>query len=233
MNETDRIASLRDYALLDTAPEAQFDAIVAEAAATLDAPIAMISLVDEHRQWFKSRLGIADGETPISESICARAIASGEPTFVVDDASRDARFRDQNNVTGGIGIRFYAGAALRMRNGAKLGTLCVIDVEPRAGLDPAERLALEALARRTVAAIELRRDMAAGATDRDGMDAAATRELWLDQASRLLGQASIALFHAGEEGMRAHLEHVIATVDERRAEAAEAVVPGPPAALAA
>ena len=137
----DRLATLADYGLLDTPMEPQFDSIVEAAACEVDAPIAMISLIDARRQWFKARLGIDSTETPIEESFCARAIEQDD-VFVVPDASVDERFRNYPNVTGGPGIRFYAGAPLRMRNGTQIGTLCVIDVAPRAGLDDEERIAL-------------------------------------------------------------------------------------------
>ncbi|USU04727.1 GAF domain-containing protein [Sphingomonadaceae bacterium OTU29MARTA1] len=208
----DRLATLADYGLLDTPMEPQFDSIVEAAACEVDAPIAMISLIDARRQWFKARLGIDSTETPIEESFCAKAIEQDD-VFVVPDASVDERFRNYPNVTGGPGIRFYAGAPLRMRNGTQIGTLCVIDVAPRAGLDDEERIALEDLARRTVAAFELRRDMRdARGDDAAGSDASS----WLEQASSHLLKAWAALDQIGATAEVAHLERVIVDVDALR-----------------
>lgn len=212
MDAEDRLATLADYALLDTPPEQQFDSIVEAAARQTDTPISMISLVDARRQWFKARLGIESSETPISESFCAKAIEQDE-VFVVTDASTDERFRDYANVTGGPGIRFYAGAPLRMRNGTRIGTLCVIDVAPRDGLEEEERVALQDLARRTVAAFELRRDMHEASGDPRPPEGDTA---WLDQASQHLIKAWAALDQVGATAELAHLERVIVDVDAMR-----------------
>lgn len=209
-SEAARLATLKEYGLLDTPAERAFDVIVQEAASVTNAPIAMISLVDEDRQWFKAAIGVEHREDPIDESICAHAIRSDE-LFTVADARADARFRDIPAVARDGGIRFYAGAPLRMRNGARLGTLCVIDIAPRDDLDPEERAALEMLARRTVAAFELRRDIG----DAAGLDGGDAQD-WLEESADLLARAAVALDRAGASAPAAHLEHVIAMVDALR-----------------
>lgn len=200
-----RLERLRALDLMDHAPEPQFDAIVAAAAESTGASSSMISLIGADRQWFKATVGIDHRETPLADSICAHAIR-GDGVFVVDDLSADPRFADMTPVKPADGIRFYAGAPLRLRDGAVLGTLCVIDVATRDGLEEHERLALEALARRTVAAFELRRDLAAGT-------AAGTPAALVTDAADLLARASAALDLAGATAPLALLEQVIAMVE--------------------
>lgn len=209
----DRLATLACYALLDTPPEPQFDSIVAEAAYQTAAPISIISLVDADREWFKARRGIAAREEPIADSLCVSVIEQDD-VFVISDARTDARFQDYATVTGDPGIRFYAGAPLRMRDGARIGALCVIDVEPRAGLEGEEREALQLLARRTVAAMELRRDLIEATGHLRG--AAMGETIYLEQANDYLIKASAALDRVGATVPLAHLEQVIASVDALR-----------------
>ncbi|MGP7796366.1 GAF domain-containing protein [Sphingomonas sp. CLY1604] len=211
-DEEERLATLAQYGLLDTDPERQYDALVEEAARQTDAPIATISLIDARRQWFKARIGLDTAEGPIAESFCAKAIEQ-DGVFVVPDASRDERFRDYPNVTDGTRIRFYAGAPLKMRNGARIGTICVVDVEPREGLEEEERVVLEDLARRTVAAFELRRDLREKGSDPVAADAAPQ---WLEQASDHLVKAWAALDVIGATAELARLEQVIVEVDALR-----------------
>ena len=153
-DEPQRLAALRRYELLDSASEPSYDEIVALAAQLCGAPIALVSLVDEHRQWFKAKVGIAAAETPRDAAFCAHTILGDEP-MVVEDARADARFADNPLVTGDPGIRFYAGAPLRTADGHALGALCVIDRQPRT-LTPLQRGALATLARQVVAHAELR-----------------------------------------------------------------------------
>lgn len=215
--EAERLATLEDYGLLDTPREAGFDAIVARAATETGAPIAMISLVDDRRQWFKASLGVDHREDPIEHSICAHAIRSDDSVFEVSDARDDARFRDFPAIRRDGGIRFYAGAPLTMSNGARLGTLCVIDTQPRDALDAEERAMLLRLARRTVAAFELAREMRrAASTGGDGENENGDERMWLDQASTLMARAAAALERIDATAPLAHLEHVIAMVDARR-----------------
>ncbi len=142
-NEPERLRALHDLMLLDTSPEERFDRVVRFAAEQLDAPIALVSLVDEHRQWFKSRLGLQVPETGRDISFCAHAILQPD-VFIVEDASRDARFADNPLVTGESHVRFYAGAPVSAPGGERIGTLCVLDTRPRA-LDGTELAILKAL----------------------------------------------------------------------------------------
>jgi PAS domain S-box-containing protein len=129
-DEDRRLAALRSYGILDTSSEAAFDALTRAAAAVCGAPIAMISLVDRNRQWFKSTVGINLVETSRDISFCAHAIL-GEGGFEVPDALQDERFRDNPLVTGPPNIRFYAGSPLTTPGKSRLGALCVLDRKPR------------------------------------------------------------------------------------------------------
>lgn len=155
-SEPARLVALRAHQVLDTAPEEAFDAITALAARIADAPTALVSLVDDTRQWFKSRVGFPAPETPREVSFCAHAILEPDRPLVVPDASADARFSDNALVTSEPGIRFYAGFPLRSSEGHGLGTLCVIDRVPRT-LGPAQLDALRLLARQAEVELELRR----------------------------------------------------------------------------
>lgn len=154
--EPARVAALKSYGILDTPNEVEFDRIVRRAAQILHTPIALISLVDEEHQWFKARIGLEPEETPKAISFCTHAIR-GSDVFVVEDATRDVRFATSPLVTGAPNIRFYAGAPLRMASGVRIGTICVIDSEPRAALNEKQRAELRALADHTVALVEARR----------------------------------------------------------------------------
>lgn len=146
-----RIASLQSLLVLDTPPEERFDSLTAYAAATFQVPIALVSLVDVNRQWFKSRCGLGAQETARDISFCGHAI--GQPDlFVIEDALRDERFADNPLVIGEPYIRFYAGAPLRLQDGTQPGTFCLID-RKRRRLDDWERQHLRDLAR--VASMEL------------------------------------------------------------------------------
>ena len=134
--EERRLAALHALGILDTEPEDRFDRITRLAAALFDVPIAVVSLVDEHRQWFKSRCGLEERETPREVSFCAHAILSRN-VMIVPDTLLDARFADNPLVTREPRIRFYAGCPLVLRDSACVGTLCVIDTRPR-WLDEAE-----------------------------------------------------------------------------------------------
>ncbi|MGH6948730.1 MAG: ATP-binding protein [Kiloniellales bacterium] len=152
--ERHRLAVLRKYEILDTPPEEAFDRITRLAAHLLRVPVALISMVDEDRQWNKSHYGLDVESLPRPISFCTHAVAS-ERTLIVPDATRDAQFADNPFVTGEPGVRFYAGVPLRVREGATLGTLCVVDFEAR-DITPAERALLEDLADLVVEALELR-----------------------------------------------------------------------------
>ncbi len=158
LDEAERIAALDRYEILDTLPETEYDDLTLLASQICGAPISLVSLVAGERQWFKSAHGVDIRESPRAISFCAHAI-HGESLFEVPDATQDERFRDNVLVTGDHHVRFYAGAPLVTPDGMKLGTLCVIDRQPRQ-LTGAQRHALEALARQVVTLLELRRNVA-------------------------------------------------------------------------
>lgn len=152
-DEDNRLQALADTGLLDTPPEHDFDDVVALAASICEMPISLITLVDEHRQWFKSTVGLSESETSRDIAFCAHAILQSE-LFVVPDASLDPRFAANPLVTGDPFLRFYAGMPLNVE-GHNLGTLCVIDRQPR-NLSRPQQSALAILARQVTAQIALR-----------------------------------------------------------------------------
>lgn len=154
--EAKRLGELHGYGVLDSPNEAEFDAIVREAARMIGTPIALISLIDENRQWFKAKVGLEPAETPRSISFCTHAI-QGTEVFEVSDAREDGRFAGNPLVTGDPNIRFYAGAPLRTSTGRRIGTLCVIDSKARSPLSPEQSAALTALADKTIEALERRK----------------------------------------------------------------------------
>ncbi len=157
--EAARLEALRQYDILDSIPERGYDDITAIAAEICDTPMALVSFVDRDRQWFKSRVGIDARETPRDIAFCAHAILEPESPLVIEDATRDPRFANNPLVTGDPFIRFYAGVPLVTSDGHAIGTLCVIDREPRT-LDEGQLASLGALARQVMAQLELRRTVA-------------------------------------------------------------------------
>ncbi len=155
-NEAARLQALLDFDILDTPPEAAFDRLVRIAAKVLDAPIAMVSLVDGSRQWFKARIGLDASETSRDLAFCAHALVQPEPLLVLD-ATVDPRFATNPLVTGDPSIRFYCGTQLNTPSGETLGTLCVIDRVPRPAPDASQMQVLRDLADLVVEEIELRR----------------------------------------------------------------------------
>ncbi|HEY7884401.1 MAG TPA: GAF domain-containing protein, partial [Cellvibrionaceae bacterium] len=143
-NDPERLEALRGLNLLDTAPEERFDRLTRLAKRMFKVDIALVSLVDESRQWFKSRQGLEACETGRDISFCGHAILGAE-SFIVPDAQSDPRFSDNPLVCGGPHIRFYAGVPLTTTDGHRVGTLCIIDSQPRK-LDPEERQSLEDIA---------------------------------------------------------------------------------------
>ena len=164
-SEASRVEALRQYQLLDTGPEKVFDDITKLASFICQTPIALMTLVDSERQWFKSKLGLAVSQTPREQAFCAHTVFCGE-LFVVADAAIDVRFATNPLVTSDPQIRFYAGVPLLTPEGHGLGSLCVIDNVPRQ-LTVEQTDALGALARMIVVELELRRvssDLAAAVT---------------------------------------------------------------------
>jgi two-component system, cell cycle sensor histidine kinase and response regulator CckA len=154
-NESRRLKVLWQYEILDTVPEEVFDDLTELAARICEAPIALISLVDEDRQWFKAKVGITVTETSRDISFCAHAIKQQE-LFIIPDATKDLRFASNPLVISDPKIRFYAGAPLITPDGQALGTLCVIDKVPRE-LRLEQQQALRVLARHVMTQLELRR----------------------------------------------------------------------------
>ncbi|HEY2351614.1 MAG TPA: GAF domain-containing protein [Candidatus Acidoferrum sp.] len=156
-NEEGRIAALEKYAILDTDPELAFDDLTLLASCVCKTPMALISLVDEERQWFKSRVGLSVSETSRDVAFCSTAILQSG-IFIVPDALQDERFRNNPLVVSEPHIRFYAGAPLITEDGFALGTLCVVDQKPRE-LEPEQKDALKALSRLVLAQLEFRRNL--------------------------------------------------------------------------
>ena len=154
-NDVQRIKVLWQYEILDTVPEEVFDDLTELAARICGAPIALITLVDENRQWFKSKIGVTTNETSRDISFCGHAINQSD-LFIIPDATLDKRFAKNPLVTSDPKIRFYAGAPLITPDGHALGTLCVIDKVPRE-LRPDQKQALRVLARHVMTQLELRR----------------------------------------------------------------------------
>ena len=153
-DEDARLAELRSLNVLDTIAEERFDRLTAFAAQEFDVPTALLSLIDDDRQWFKSRVGVDPCETPRSISFCGHAILQDD-IMVVPDVKQDERFFDNPLVTGEPHIQFYAGAPLKLPGGQNVGTLCLIDNKPRtlddidlAILSSLRDLAVEELVRR-------------------------------------------------------------------------------------
>ncbi len=154
--ETERLNALLDYKVLDTVSEKSFDELVLMASQLCGTPVAMVSLVDEHRQWFKAKHGVTTEETPRDISFCGHAIVNPDSVFVVPDSQKDERFADNPLVLGPPNVRFYAGAPLVSASGFAVGTLCVIDHKPRE-MTPDQLKFLEILSRQVVAQLEIRK----------------------------------------------------------------------------
>lgn len=154
-DEPARLDALRQYKILDTPPEETFDHLTRLTARICRTPIALLNLIDSTRQWFKSKVGLDLPEMPRDIGLCPHAILQRD-VFIVDDASQDARFADDPLVTSYPHVRFYAGAPLISPEGHAIGTLCVIDHQPRK-LRPEQAVALRFLAHQVVTQLELRR----------------------------------------------------------------------------
>ena len=202
-SEKKRLEVLWQYDVLDTVPESIFDDLTNLAALICEAPIAMLTLVDEKRQWFKSKIGISAKETHRDLSFCAHAVLQNK-IFIVPDAANDTRFAGNALVTGDPKIRFYAGAPLITPDGHALGTLCVIDKVPRT-LRPDQKRALEILSSHVMTQLELRRrssELARARAERESILcdlrqaradlAKAKKQLSLNEAQLRKGQRQLA-----------------------------------------
>jgi signal transduction histidine kinase len=153
---TARLAALADLNILDTPAEAEFDDLVLLASALCQTPIALVTLVTDERQWFKARLGVPQDQTPLEQSVCKYTMSAPD-VLVLPDLREDPRTADNTLVTQAPSIRFYAGAPLRTRAGVPLGSVCVIDIQPRPeGLTEPQVAGLKALARHTAILLEAR-----------------------------------------------------------------------------
>ncbi len=184
VNEVLRLKALHDLAILDSPREQSFDDVAQVAMHLCNVPIAVVSLVDTDRQWFKSCLGLNATETPRDVAFCAHAILIPDDVLVVEDATKDSRFVDNGLVTGPPYIRFYAGAPLVNSDGMALGTLCVIDYEPRV-LTTEQIGSLKALARQVVQLLRLRAEHG-------------EREITTTKLSQLFEMAPIGILQVNE-----------------------------------
>jgi diguanylate cyclase (GGDEF)-like protein len=193
-HESERVHTLRSLNILDSAPEERFDRLTRVARRLFDVPIALVSLVDSNRQWFKSCQGLGVTETARDVSFCGHAILSDQ-ILMIPDAGSDERFHDNPLVTGEPHIRFYAGCPLKVGNGSNVGTLCLIDTKPRV-LDVEERELLRDLARmaeREIEALQLASlDDLTHLSNRRGFEALA--EHALSMCKRLGTPASLLFF---------------------------------------
>ncbi|WP_289046570.1 ATP-binding protein [uncultured Olleya sp.] len=156
IKEAERLTELKSYNILDTLPDQDYDGLTKIAAQICEVPIALISLVDDNRQWFKSSYGLDATETPRDVSFCGHAINDKNNTLIVEDARKDERFFDNPLVIGGPEVIFYTGVPLKSSNGLPLGTLCVIDSKPRV-LSDSQNEALKALSKQVINLLALRK----------------------------------------------------------------------------
>ena len=193
LNEKARVQALRRYRILDTDPEKAFDDLAILASSICNTPVALISVIDSDRQWFKSKVGVDITETPLEASFCAVAIQQPD-LFVVPDATKDPRFSSNPFVISEPKIRFYAGAPYTSSDGHPLGTLCVVDTVPRQ-LTASQEKALLALSRQVQAQFELRKnlnELRSALEERDRAEAERDRTIVelqnaLDHVQRLSG----------------------------------------------
>ncbi|AMN43149.1 sensor histidine kinase [Rhodoplanes sp. Z2-YC6860] len=198
VTDAQRLATLGSYRILDTLPEAGFDDVVMLARQVCQTPVALVSFVESNRQWFKAALGTEMCETPIEQSVCAHAIAQND-TLIIPDLTKDGRTAWNRLVTDEPHIRFYAGAILRSLDGQPLGTLCVIDLEPRPqGLTSEQVAGLEALSRQVMVLLELRR----AASEAEGTIAQQQTEQDALERRQAASERLIARLHDNERRLR-------------------------------
>ncbi|GGK45589.1 bifunctional diguanylate cyclase/phosphodiesterase [Salinarimonas ramus] len=206
-NEAERLAAVRALRIVDTEAEAPFDAACRTAARLVGTPIALVTLIDADRQWFKAHVGVDVSETPREHAFCAHAILSDEP-MVVEDATRDPRFANNPLVTGPMGIRFYASVPLVIAPGIRVGTVCVIDTKPR-GLDEGGLEALNDCAAMVVSAMrgrlptpdpEAAARVAASEARYRALAEALPHKVWITDATgeTLYENARLRAYHGGE-----------------------------------
>ncbi|MGE0765731.1 MAG: GAF domain-containing protein [Hyphomicrobiaceae bacterium] len=199
-DERDRLAALERYQILDTPTEPDFDDIVRLAAETFGAPIAVVNLIADGRQWFKAEVGIGARELPLDVSICSHAILQSG-TMVVPDTRMDKRFDCNPLVTAENGLRFYAGAVLKTDQGLPLGTVCVLDREPRpAGITDHQRLTLEVLARLVMNQLEMRRVIELQHAHASQLEAEIRDRKAAESARRLADERYRSLFDSLDSG---------------------------------
>ena len=197
----DRIAALRDYDILDTAKESDFDDIVELASRLCGTPISVINLIDVDRQWFKAEVGLGVRETPLDTSLCSHAIL--EKDFMeIPDTLQDRRMQDNALCAGDPGLRFYAGALLQTPDGLPIGTLCVLDYQPRA-LTDLQRHALRVLAKQVMAQLDLRR-----ALKRQELLSKEIDHRVKNSLASVAGMVRLQISRAADPALRAALETV-------------------------
>lgn len=197
----DRIAALHDYDILDTPKESDFDDIVDLASRLCGTPISVINLIDTDRQWFKAEVGLGVRETPLDTSLCSHAIL--EKDFMeIPDTLQDQRMQDNGLVVGDPGLRFYAGALLQTEDGLPLGTLCVLDYQPRE-LNDLQRHALRVLAKQVMTQLELRRALKRKELMRKEMDHRVKNSL-----ASVAGMVRLQITRATDPALRGALDSV-------------------------
>jgi GAF domain-containing protein len=230
--EAARLAALKEYGVLDTPPEVAFDDIVFLASHICRTPMALVSLVDESRQWFKAKVGTELQETSREVAFCAHAILEPGEMLVVPDAREDPRFATNPMVTGEPKVRFYAGAPLNSPEGLPLGTLCTFDLVPRR-LTPEQARAMAALSREVMVHLEMRRTIArlqealdgGGPWPSGGLEA--EMETGLEEAGRTAARASALVSEAMETVLEA--EERMRNLVYRLQDVQSRVPPRPPA----
>nr|WP_268890154.1 PAS domain S-box protein [Gloeocapsopsis dulcis] len=207
---------MREYEILDTDPEQAFDDLTRLASQICETPIAVVSLIDSDRQWFKSKVGLDASETSRDVAFCAHTILQPD-LFIVPDAQQDMRFSDNPLVTSGPQIRFYAGAPLKTSEDVAVGSLCAIDYVPRS-LSPEQQEALEILGRQVVTQLKLRRNIAE-------LEEALRQRQETEQALRASEEQYRSLLDLSSETIAVHIEGKLEYINAAGARLLGAVTP--------